>query len=58
MTVSELSSDQLFELKQYYLTQHLLEVEGRSPSYGELADADSIVDDAIIFEEYAGVVFS
>ena len=58
MTVSELSNDQMLELKQDYLTQHLLEVEERTPSYGELADADNIVDDAIIFEQYDGVVFS
>ena len=58
MNVSELSNDQMLELKQDYLTQHLLEAEERTPSYGELADADGIVDDAIIFETYAGVVFS
>lgn len=58
MTVSELSNDQMLELKQDYLTQHLLEVEERTPSYGELADADSIVDNAIIFEQYDGVDFS
>lgn len=58
MTVSELTREQLVQLKQSYLTEHLLEVEDREPSYGELADADEIVPDAIIFEAEAATVFS
>lgn len=58
MTVSELSNDQMLKLKHGYLTQLLLEVEERTPSYGELANADGIVDKAIIFEQYDGVDFS
>jgi len=58
LTVSELSRMQLFELKQNYLNNHLLEVEDRSASYNELANADEIVDDEIIFENYSSVLFS
>lgn len=58
MTVCELTKEQMLELKQQYLTGHLLEVEGRSPSYGELAAADEIVPDWIIFNQYGGTIFS
>lgn len=52
MTVHELTSSQLIDLKQKYLcdTQD-------SVSYGELADADQIVPDETIFAEYAGTEF-
>ena len=57
MSVYELSRDQITELKQTYLTNHLLEVEDRQPSWGELANADEIVSDAMVFETYDGVNF-
>lgn len=57
MTVSELTAEQMEELKQTYLTQHLLEVEDREPSYNELANAADIVPDWIIFDAYGGTVF-
>ena len=43
MTVSELSFEQMEELKQNYLINHLLEVEDRSASYEEIASAAEIV---------------
>lgn len=58
MTVCELTRDQILQLKQNYLTEHLLEVEDRTPSYGELAAADNIVPDAIIFDQYDATDFS
>lgn len=58
MTVSELNRGQLVELKQNYLAAHILEADGRTPYYGELADADSIVSDAEIFAAEAMTVFS
>lgn len=58
MTVTELNKEQLTELKQAYLTNHMLEVEDREPSYGELAEADDIVPDELVFEYYDGTVFS
>lgn len=65
MTVTELRSDQLLELKQAYLCA--LADEGRyaevtgaeydAPSYGDLENADAIVPDDVIFEAYEGVEF-
>ena len=58
MTVFDLNTEQMICLKQNYLTEHLLEVEGRSPSWGELANVDSIVDDEIIFDNYSHFDFT
>ena len=58
MTVSELNVDQMSELKQAYLCQYLLEVEDRTPSWEELADADEIVPDDLVFDVYGDTVFS
>lgn len=58
MTISELTADQMTELKQAYLTEHLLETEERTPSYNEIANADEIVPDWVIFEAYSGTIFS
>lgn len=68
MTVIELSRDQLIQLKQTYLTKldeegTLNEVLYNDPddetglTYDELANADSLVPDEIIFNEYAGYEF-
>lgn len=51
MTVHELSRDQLIELKQHMLC------EQGSPSYGELADADELISDEKVFEEYCDTDF-
>lgn len=51
-TVRELSRDELIELKGRYLTEHQPSV-----SYGDLANADTLVSDETIFAEYAGVHF-
>lgn len=61
MYVTELNRDQLNELKQAYLCEladcgELEEVVG--VSYNELADADEIVPDNVIFEHYQDIVFS
>lgn len=58
MTVRELTDDQMDELKQNYLTQHMLETEDRIPSYDELSNAAEIVPDWIIFDVYDATVFS
>lgn len=57
MSVTELSRDQLTELKQAYLTE-LFDRDGLEPSWGELADADRLIPDAEIFEAYEGFIFS
>ena len=58
MDFSDLSRDQIFQLKQQCLMDLLEEKENRCPSYGELADADEIVSDEIVATQYAGTVFS
>ena len=58
LTVYDLNPDQMLELKQAYLTQMFDETEERSPSWDELARADEIVDDSLIFDAYAGTLFS
>ena len=52
MTVKELNREQLVQLKCAYLTRE------HDVSYGELAAADEIVSDEIIFEEYKNFDFS
>lgn len=52
MTVRELNRDQLDELKQRYIIDTV-----ENPSWGELADTDSIADE-IIFKEYELFVFT
>lgn len=57
MMVSELSRDQLTELKQRMVSDEIYESEGRTPSYGELSEAESVPDEKV-FEKYEGVEFS
>ena len=51
MTVHELTSDQIIELKQRMVSDEIYESEGRTPSYGELTDAESIPDEKV-FKKY------
>lgn len=65
MTIKELSKDQLHELKERYLMKladegtfaEVLDVDYDAPSYGDLANADEIVPDDVIFREYDGIDF-
>ena len=57
MTVKQLNRDMLVELKERYLMEKLDEKENRTPSWGELADADEIVSDDTIYKEYEGYDF-
>lgn len=57
MTVRQLNRDQLTELKQRMVSDEIYESEGRTPSYGELAEAESVPDEKV-FEKYEGVEFS
>ena len=52
MSVYELNRDQMVTLKQRYLDNHLIEVENRTASWGELAMADSIISDDDIYNNY------
>lgn len=53
MDVRDLTRDQKIELKQSMLE----DVLGHEPSWGDLADADSIVSDEQMIEKYDGVAF-
>lgn len=52
MSVTELTRDQLIELKQHYYCGR-----NESVSWGELAEIDNIVTDEEVFEEYGGTYF-
>ena len=56
MTVRELSREELLELKSRYYTE-LLDRKGESPSYGELAQVETLVSDEEVYEEYDGIDF-
>lgn len=64
MDVTELTRDQLAELKQAYLVElddegMLEEIIGTDcVSWGALANADEIVPDDVMFRHYDGVLFS
>ena len=66
MDVRELSREQLTELKQNYLMRladegtfaEVLCVDYDEPSYWDLANADEIVPDDVIFEEHEGTDFT
>ena len=65
MIVTDLSREQLVELKQNYLYQlsnegsfaKVLNADYNEPSYADLANADKIVPDNVVFTYYAGVDF-
>lgn len=65
MDVFGLSREQIIELKQNYLTQladegtfsEVLDVDHDEPSYWDLANADEIVPDCVIFKNYEGYEF-
>lgn len=59
MTVRELNSAQYKELCQAYITEFWTddEHETTSPSYYELACADELVDQEIIYNHYDGINF-
>lgn len=60
MDVYELSREQLTELKERYLMQladegtfaEVLGVDYDSPSFGDLANADEIVPDCVVFNQF------
>lgn len=57
MTFNELNAEQRLTLKQRMLDEELYETEGRGASYGELAEAGSLVSDEKLGEKYGGTVF-
>ena len=57
MSVNELNRNQLVLLKQSYLIQEN-ERNEEMTYWSDLADADEIVSDELIYDEYAGYDFS
>ena len=57
MTVKELNRDQLVQLKQNMLVEKHIDTTGHFPSWGELADADSLLSDDDVEQEFADVEF-
>lgn len=65
MLVQDLNREQLIELKQNYLTMladsgefsEIMDVDYDEPSYQDLANADELVPDDVIFWNYEGVDF-
>lgn len=66
MTIHELNREQLIQLKQDYLCQladcgefaEIVGVPYDEPSWKDLADADEIVSDDVIFRNYDDVYFT
>ena len=64
--VTELSREQLVELKQSYLTQladcgEFAEIVGRdydAPTYEDMANADELISDTDIMNHWEGTMFS
>ena len=57
MKVTELTRDELIELKQRYLMEQREEAHEDEPSYGELSAIDELVTDEEVYQEYADVDF-
>ena len=59
MTVQELNREQYKELCQAYITEFWTDDEHgtRSPSMGELACADELVSEDVIYSYYEGINF-
>ena len=63
--VTELTRDEMRELKERYLIElanegryaEVLGVDWDAPSWGEMAEADAIVPDDVIFEQYGHISF-
>lgn len=60
MTVRELNPEQYKELCQNYITQFWTDIDDEtdSPSWGDLACADELVSEDIIYKYYDGIVFT
>lgn len=65
MNVRELNKEQMTFLKQAYMTRlanegtfaEVFKVDYDEPSYGDLANADELVPDDVIFDNYDGIDF-
>lgn len=66
MDISELIRDQLIELKERYMIElsnegtyaEVMQVDHDEPGMIEIATADTLISDEVIFEHYAGICFT
>lgn len=66
MNVHDLNKEQMLELKQRYLMQltdegsfaDVLDVDYNEPSQWDLANAEDIVPDDVVFRQYTDVYFT
>ena len=66
MDVRDLSREQLIELKECYMIEltdegiyaEIMGVDWDEPSMGEIANADKLIPDDVIFHHYEGLTFS
>lgn len=66
MDVRDLSREQLIELKEHYMIEladegiyaEIMGVDWDEPSMGEIANADELIPDDVIFNHYEGFTFS
>ena len=56
MRLNELNEDQRFMLKQRLVCEKW-DAHNKTPSYGDLAEADKIITDEELEQEYDGVEF-
>ena len=56
MKLKDLNDDQRLQLKQRILTDRM-DAKGESPSYGELADVDTLVTDEELEAEFGDTEF-
>lgn len=65
MTFSGLTREQLIQLKCYYMAEladsgefaEVMGVDYHEPSYEDLEDADELIPDSVIYEQYGHVYF-
>lgn len=57
MTVHELNTDQMNQLKEDMITRRFLQSDD-APSYGELLDSHEMISDEEVFKEFDNYTFS
>ena len=57
MSIYELNKNQIIQLKQQYICEQN-ELSGQCTYWSDMANADSIVPDSVIYSYYGGIRFS
>ena len=58
MNFQDLNNEQRLYLKQHMLDQKLIETEDRTASIGELIEADELITDKELEDEFGGAYFT